>query len=185
MCRYRRHVVQAFFLPQETAAGREPGNETEQSAGNHQRIVTRIGNDGGSADRQDDAKQRQTVSDQCCLQQVIRRELEPYEVTRFEMKVTRNPRLEDPGSTLLQEARATAATGSTSRARHRRFHAHGNEFAARRYDPSFRCILARLVQGLPGEGRSAHAHRARDALHGLGRHFTDGGDLVFARLDAE
>ena len=149
--RYRRHVMQAFVLPQDTAAGHEPGEETEQSAGNHQRFVTPVNNDGGSADRKDDAQQRQTVSDPCGLQQVVRLELEPYEVSRFEMQVTRNPRLEDPGSTHLQEPGATSAAGSTPRARHGSFHSHSNEFAARCYDSAFRCIWARLVQRLPGE----------------------------------
>jgi hypothetical protein len=137
VCRYGRHVAQALFLPQDAAAGEETGEETEQAAGNHQRFVTRIGNKGSSADRQDDAQQRQAVSDPCCLQQVFRPEFEPYEIPRFEMKVTRNTRLEDPGSTLLQEPGATSPTGGAPCARHCSFHSHSNEFTVRCYDSAF------------------------------------------------
>jgi hypothetical protein len=151
VCRYRCHVVQTFFLPQDTAAGREPGQETEQSADNDQRFVTRVGDEGRSADRQDDAQQRQAVSDPCCLQQVVRPEFESYGIPRFEMKVTRNPRLENPGSPLLQEPGAASPTGSASRARRCSFHSHSDEVTARRYDSAFGCIWTRRVQELPGE----------------------------------
>ena len=135
-----RHVLQALFPPQCPPSRHNPGNKTQQPARDRQRFVVRIRQARGSAYPQHDSQQRQAVRKRCRLQQVVRLEFEPYDIARFEMKISRHPRLEGAGSTLLQEACAASAAGSASRACKTRLHPHSGERAARCYDCAFGCI---------------------------------------------